>query len=493
MAIKNTSTTKLDLNTAQRYSLQNGTIPTGVTSPGSKYPMNISDISIYSPNDYFGPTFSPYYPVLALTENFQVTIDGDWIGKIKSGDLVEMTRGSIRQDYIIQRSLLSLSTGMPETVLSFFTNRESVALLDPFISLSGYTGPALDTFIVLGRKLENPNVESELQRSFSVKLYSDLRYEDSFLAAVSWEIDPSVSATRLRWRSVPRISFQSDLAFTVDTPGNYSQVPSATVISNTGRLAQISLSGSISTVNLAAGGTGYTTASVEAAGGGGTGASFSVSIIGTTIDSIGVISSGSGYTSTPELVISGDGSGASAAFDMFIDTVSVVQQGGGYVSSPVVSVDNTYLTGTELVISAQLSLSNEGRVDYIRVVNVGSGYTGASVSVTGSLYSNEATATAQIVNGEIRNIILDYSGYGYTGATVTITPTGTGGTGAVAVANVDLYSQWVYESPLYSEKTFTISGLKYNVPYEVEILVSPDKNFRGILNYSSPVSFFFLK
>jgi hypothetical protein len=492
MAIKNTSTNKLDLNTAQRYSLQNGTIPTGVTSTGSKYPMNVSDISIYSPNDYLGPTFSPYYPVLTLTENFQVTLNGDWTGKIKSGDLVEMTRGSIRQDYIIQRSRLSLSAG-PETVLSFFTNRESVALLDPFITTAGYTSPASDTYIVLGRKLENPNVESELLKSFNVKLYNDPRYVDSFLATVSWEIDPSVSATRLRWRSVPRISFYSDLAFTVDVPGNYSQIPSATIVSNTGRGAQISLSGSIDIAVIASGGTGYTTASVEAVGGGGTGASFSVSFAGTTINNISVISGGSGYTSVPSLVISGDGTGASATFEMLVDTVSVIQQGGGYISAPTVNVDSTYLTGTELEISCQLSLTNEGRVDYIRVVNSGSGYTGASVSVTGSAYSDDATATAQIINGEIRNIILNHTGYGYTGASVTITPTGTGGTGAVAIANVDLYSQWVYESPLYTEKTFTISGLKYNVPYEVEILVSPDRNFRGILNYSSPVSFFYLK
>jgi hypothetical protein len=493
MAIRNTSTTKLDLNTAQRYSLQNGTIPAGVTSPGSKYPMNISDISIYSPNDYFGPTFSPYYPVLTLTENFQVTIDGDWIGKIKTGDLVEMTRGSIRQDYLIQRSLLSVNTGVPKTVLSFFTSRESVALLDPFTGTAGYTGPATDTYIVLGRKIENPNLDTELLRSFDIKLYDDPRYVDSFLATVSWEIDPSISVTRLRWRSVPRVSFQSTLSFTVDTPGDYSQVPSASVISNTGRLAQISLSGSIATANVATGGTGYTIASVEAIGGGGTGASFSVSFSGTTINTISVISGGSGYTSTPELVISGDGTGASASFDMIVDTVSIIQQGGGYVSPPTVSIDNTYLTGTEMKISSQLYLTNEGRVDYIRVVNGGSGYTGASVSVTGSTYLDDATATAQIINGEIRNIILNYTGYGYTGASVSITPTGTGGTGAFAIANVDLYSQWVYESPLYTEKTFTLSGLKYNVPYEVEILVSPDKNFRGILNYSSPVSFFYLK
>jgi hypothetical protein len=493
MAIKNTSTNKLDLNTAQRYSLQNGTIPAGVTSPGSKYPMNVSDISIYSPNDYLGPTFSPYYPVLTLTENFQVSIDGDWTGKIKSGDLVEITRGSIRQDYIIQRSRLSLTNGVTETILSFFTNRESVALLDPFIATSGYINPASDTFIVLGRKIENPNVESELLRSFSAKLYNDPRYADSFLASVSWEIDPSVSATRLRWRSVPRISFQSDLAFTVDVPGNYSQIPSVSIISNTGRGAQISLSGSIDAVAIAAGGTGYTTASVEAVGGGGTGASFSVSFAGTTINNISVASGGSGYTSVPALVISGDGTGASATFGMLVDTVSIIQQGGGYISTPTVSVDDTYLTGTELEISSQLSLTNEGRVDYIRVVNSGSGYTGASVSITGSAYSDDATATAQIINGEIRNIILNYTGYGYTGASVNITPTGTGGTGAVAIANVDLYSQWVYESPLYTEKTFTLSGLKYNVPYEVEILVSPDRNFRGILNYSSPVSFFYLK
>jgi len=488
----------VNLNTNQRFSLQNGTILPGITASGARFPLNSSGISIFDPNDYLGPTFSPFFPIQTITENFRVIIDGDWSGKVKPGDQVEILRGSISNEYTVQRSVLLLGTGgtysNPRTLLNFSTDRNSVNLLDPFIGTAGYTGSAPDTFITLSRKIENPNSSSSLLRDFSFRLYEDPRFSDSFLAEISWEIDPSVKATRLRWRSTPRVSFQSTLSFSVTTPGVYNTIPPATVISSTGRSAQVQLSGEIFLVSIDSGGSGYTTASIEAIGGGGTGASFSVTLSGGSLNNITIVSGGTGYTSVPTLSLTGDGTGGAVSVaTMQVNSIDIVQQGGGYLSPPSIEIDNIYVV-TPGVFSSTLSLSNEGRIDYLRVVDGGSGYTGASVTITGSPYSEDATATAQVQEGAVTNIVLTSRGYGYTASpVVTITPSGASGSGAIAVANVDLYSQWVYEDPLYTEKKFTIEGLKYNVPYEVEILVSPDEKFRGILSYSSPLSFLYLK
>jgi hypothetical protein len=59
-------------------------------------------------------------------------------------------------------------------------------------------------------------------------------------------------------------------------------------------------------------GSGYTTATVNITGGGGTGATATASIVGGLIFSITITNAGSGYTSLPTISITGDGTGASA-------------------------------------------------------------------------------------------------------------------------------------------------------------------------------------
>ena len=153
-------------------------------------------------------------------------------------------------------------------------------------------------------------------------------------------------------------------------------------------------------------------------------------------------------------------------------------------------IDNTYQVGlTAAQVTSSLTLLNKGRVDYIRVLDGGTGYTGASVSVSGSLTGDDALAEAIIENGTIKDIRVTYQGHGYIGATVSILPSGTGGTGASAKANIDLYSEWVYEDSIYTEKKKTITGLKTNIPYEIQIIVSTDEHFRGLVHYTDSYTF----
>lgn len=494
MEIKITNSVSLELETKLNVSLQNGSIPSGLTSAGSKFPINTSGVSIYDPNDAYGPTYTPYIPVERVFQDYRVQIDGDWSGKIKPGDALQLSRGNINSEYYVQKVLLdAINT---KTTISFSTYRSSVSLLTPFIGSTGYPGASNDTYLEPGRKLELTTGYSNLLRDFYLILRDDPDRVDSFTATAYWSLDPKASATRLRWRSEPRNTTVSTLSFTVTGAlGIYTQMPAASLISNTGRSGVIQLKGRILGASIVTGGTGYTTAYALAVGGGGTGASFSVTRSGTTVTGINIVNGGTGYSSVPSIIIYGNGTGASARVaTMRPNTVSVVQQGGGYLTGPTVSVDSTYRVGSiNTIVSSQVSLTNTGRVDYIRILNGGSGYTGASVTITGGMV--DATATAVVKDGSISNIILTSEGYGYTGAgaSVTITPSGASGSGAIAVANIDMYSSWVYEDPETTASSKTIYGLKYNIPYEIEILVSEDPNFRGVMKYGNTLNFQYYK
>jgi hypothetical protein len=490
MEIKNTSVTKLAIDSSVNVSLENGTIPPGVSGPGAKYPVDAAGVSVFSPNDPYGPTYTPYLNVEQVLENYKIQIDGNWTGKIRPGDLIQLSRGTVDSDYTVQTVYANTLTD--KTLLTFSVSRDSVSLLTPFVGSTGYPSVANDTRVELSRRVENPNTSTSLLRNFYVTLQDDKSRTDGFNATVYWDIDPSVSVTRIRWRSLPRNTTSSSLYFSVTTQGYYSRIPTATLISNTGRSGQVQLSGAVNSVAVASGGTGYSTAYAIASGGGGTGASFSVSISSGSISGINVTAGGTGYSSVPTIQVYGNGTGGSASVSvMRVTGATALQQGGNYLTGPTVSVDSTYLTGTVAVIGSTVSIANQGKIDYIRVVNGGTGYTGASVSISGG--SSNATAVAEITGGVITNIRLTSQGYGYTASSVTITPTGASGSGASAIANIDLYSQWVYESPETSNKSKTISGLKYNIPYEIEILVSQDELFRGVLKYSDPLFFQYYK
>lgn len=474
---------KVDIDIRERLGVQTGTIPVGVTAAGSKYPVNSSDTSIDNPNYYLGPTQTPSIPVSTISRSFDITLSGDWTKKIKPLDQVQLSRGNIKNDYSVKK-IVYYPLGLSSHI-SLTNNREAVQLLDAFIGTTGYPSVSPFTTVSLDRKIESPNDDKSLVNSLTTKL---IQSSDNFSVLVEWDIDPSVKATRLRWRSSPRNISVSSLSFYFASTGEYSSMPNYTIESETGRRAEILLKSSLIGVTVSSSGSGYTifNTNIEAVGGGGTGASFSFSLSGDAITDIQVTNGGSGYTSVPSIAIHGGYDAIASVTTVLVDGLSIIQQGGNYLSPPSVIIDSTYQVGnTASSIVSSVILANESRLDYIRVTDQGYGYTGASVTITGSLYpGNDATAEAQIVDGRIVDIKLLTTGYGYDyGANVIITPSGTGGTGASAIANSDIFSSWVYENPVYLEKSKVINNLKYNIPYEIEILASTDENFRGINNY----------
>jgi hypothetical protein len=420
MAVKNTNTKRVNIKKDVRVPLQSGSSPEGVPSSSAKYPMNIADSAIDNPNDYLGATSQAFYSIISINDKFSLEINGNWNFKLKSGDPIEVKRGNIRNFYTIQNIEFDSNSG--NSILTFFSTREDVLPLDSFIGASGYPYASSDSYVLLNKRLENPNKRDSLLRDFVFKM--NYTNDDTFSLDTSWDIDPEVKATRLRWRSIPRVDNYSNLSFLVSTQGLYSQIPEATVISDSGRSSLLRLTG------------------------------------------------------------------ATAGSNILVNGVDIIQQGGGYLTAPYVSIDDTYQVGlTAAQVTSSLTLLNNGRVDYIRVIDGGSGYTGASVSVSGSLTSDDALAEAIIENGIIRDIRVTYQGHGYTGATVSVLPTGTGGTGASLKANIDLYSEWVYEDVIYTEKKKTITGFKTNIPYEIQIIVSADEYFRGLVHYTDSFTF----
>lgn len=451
MSKRITSIKSLNLDSQVRVSVQNGSIPLGLTSSQANFPLNMGNTSLFAPNDYFGPTYSPYYPIDEIRENYTIKITGDWRKKIKTGNKITLVRGSIVEKFNVIKNTYFPSTN--STILNFSTNRKDLPSLDPFIGASGYPYPATDSSLKILTELETKR--ESLLKDFNVKIVADPLFASKFSATFSWETDPSVSVSKIRVRTKPRVSANSILSFSLNSTGKYSQVPIAEVLDDKGRGAKIQLTSTISGVNISTGGTGYTTASVQALGGGGTGASFSVGLSGSSISTVNISSGGTGYDSLPQLLITGDGTGAICnVSEVEVTGLYVIQQGGGYYTSPVVEIDDTYQTGlTAASVSSSLNLRNVGRIDHVRVLNNGSGYTGASV---------------------------------------TISPIGASGTGASARANVDLFSEWIYSETL-TQKTYTFNKLERGVPYIAEILLSTDSNFREYVSYEGSLEFQYIK
>jgi hypothetical protein len=128
---------------------------------------------------------------------------------------------------------------------------------------------------------------------------------------------------------------------TITNPGSgYTSAPTVTITSSIGFL------------NVTAGGTGYTaTATVTITGGGGTGATGSVTVVGGVVTALTITNPGSGYTSAPTVTINpvGGGTGATATSTLngsgasitavingVVNSVSVTP-GTNYTSNPVVA------------------------------------------------------------------------------------------------------------------------------------------------------------
>lgn len=153
----------------------------------------------------------------------------------------------------------------------------------------------------------------------------------------------------------------------------------------------ISSSGGVEAVYVTNGGHDYSgTAQAVATGGGGSGASFSVSGQGGAIIAINIINPGTGYTSAPTITITGGGSGAgfsgfATIFIGQVTSVAVTDGGTGYKTPPTISVIGD---GNGAELRAQIDSS--GSVTAIQIVNGGRGYTKGLVHFSGGNKAAEA-------------------------------------------------------------------------------------------------------
>lgn len=164
--------------------------------------------------------------------------------------------------------------------------------------------------------------------------------------------------------------------------------------------------GTVTSIEVTAGGTGYTsgTVTVTLTGGGGTGATAEATVTGGAVTAITVTTPGTGYTSAPTVTITDSGAGTGA-------------------------------TATGFVTAANSNLSS-GTVNSLTIGDNGtSGCTTATVGFTGGGGAG-ATAEATIAGGLISALTVTNPGSGYTTApTVTLTTDCTGSTPA-ATANI---------------------------------------------------------
>jgi hypothetical protein len=470
--------TNLSLITREHFTVQSGSIPIGVTSSKAKYPVNSSEISINHNHQVL------LVKPISIAQDYTIGLTGDWNRKIRPGNLIQLKRGSIESEYTVKT--LKYLPGDNISTISLSHKRNVVNLLDPFVSSIGYNLPAIDTQLKLNRKVESPNNVKSLVRNFTTKLIQESN-PLKFSVKAEWSLDPSASAARLRWRSTPRVTSQSNLLFDVVTPGEYRSVPKLNAISDIGRKAEIEMTGYLGDVTILNPGATYSYANISVVGGGGTGAIITANLSGGSIDSLNIINPGQGYTSFPEIIVTGP-SGSSGAVikveTMVFDKVHTIQQGGNYLISPTITIDiNPSDIISPVNIIAYTDLQNGGRIDYIRVIDGGSGYVGATVSIAGSSFEN-AVAEPVIVNGIITDIKVIKPGQGYY-YYAPLQITSSTGSGAQAVANVDLYSKWVYVDINYLDKFVILKGFNYDIPYEIEILASQDDQFRGLTKYSN--------
>jgi hypothetical protein len=131
----------------------------------------------------------------------------------------------------------------------------------------------------------------------------------------------------------------------------------------------------IEAIIVTAGGTGYTSPpTVNIIDGGGTGATATAVLTGTSVTSVTVNTPGSGYTSTPTIVFSGGGGSGASAYasvpESGVATIFIVTGGSGYGETPTLTIvggGGTGATATATVtngVITAVTLTNGGNNNY---------------------------------------------------------------------------------------------------------------------------------
>lgn len=203
---------------------------------------------------------------------------------------------------------------------------------------------------------------------------------------------------------------------------------------------------------------------ITAAGGSGSGATFSATISGGAVDTVTAITPGNGYQIGDDVVLSFSGGGsdttaqatATISADGGISSVAVTNGGGGYSSLSYV-VPSPRKGGANLALQAA-----SGTIIGIQVINPGSGYTTPpSISIFDpNSTGTGATFTAYLANGQISSISVTKGGTGYrTPPSVSIIGDGTGASANASISGGSVTSIDVIDAGLgYTKAVVQFSG-----------------------------------
>ena len=185
--------------------------------------------------------------------------------------------------------------------------------------------------------------------------------------------------------------------------------------------ATVSVTGSVTAINVTNGGSGYTTEPIiSITGGGATSdnqASAAAQITSGIVTGINVVTGGSGYTSVPTITITGgNGSGATATATCRgpIDAINITNAGSQYTYEPTIDL----ISGSGAV--AYPSILN-GKIESIIVTFGGSGYFGApDVVITGDGVGATAFAQVDLSTNIVTGVVITNKGAGYSAGATTV-------------------------------------------------------------------------
>jgi len=243
-----------------------------------------------------------------------------------------------------------------------------------------------------------------------------------------------------------------------------------------GATASVTVDGAISEITVDSGGSGYTSSPlVSIVGGGGSGASATAIITKGVVSRILINEGGSGYTSQPSItIVGGGGLGATGTASVRgpIKEVTIENGGESYTSTPTVSLSS----GSGAVAQP---IVNDGRIISVAIISAGSGYTTApEVQIQGDGFGAVARATIDTDGenaGKVTSITIVNRGIGYTQGQTLINLTSVG---QDAIFSAEVF-KWTYNlqetNSLDDAKGFVSEG--YNTQYggEYAHLSNPQK------------------
>jgi hypothetical protein len=220
---------------------------------------------------------------------------------------------------------------------------------------------------------------------------------------------------------------------------NYQWYESGT---NTATAAPFVTNGFVVGMTVTYGGGGYAmTPNVQIIGGGGAGATAAATLSNGVVAAINVINTGSGYTNAPAIQIDPPSASLANQTNAVFNLLAVTtNEAGNYfviVANPFGSVTSS---NASLTVNAPVYITSQPQSQFI----ASGGNASFAVSVGGAppfnyqwyyASTNQATATAQVLNGFVYGVNLANGGANYT-TTPNVELAGGGGSGAMATAVV---------------------------------------------------------